>query len=217
LSLFLNKFEKPNLQFIDHCVSSEFENKMNDSLRWYEDNLAFHRFWSIDDVNIETEFSALNFVVVSNKNESIKLNILEPAKGKRKSQVQEYLEYNGGPGVQHVAFHTSNIIETIKVLRSRGVEFLNVPQTYYTKLREKLKNSKVIVNEDLATLEQLKILLDFDDNGYLLQIFTKPLQDRPTLFFEIIQRNNFSGFGAGNFKSLFEAVEMEQKARGNLS
>ncbi|RWS29911.1 TPR repeat-containing protein-like protein [Leptotrombidium deliense] len=168
------ELQSPNLHFIDHVVSAQYENDMEDTMKWYENNLAFHRFWSVDDVNVVTEFSALKFVVVSNESESIKLNILEPAKGKRKSQVEEYLDYYGGPGVQHIAFHTTNIIETIEILRSRGVEFLNIPDTYYDKLRTRLQGAKVNVKQDLTVLEKLRILLDFDDNGYLLQIFTKP-------------------------------------------
>lgn len=143
--------------------------------------------------------------------------INEPAPGKKKSQIQEYVDYNGGPGVQHIALNTSNIIQAIVNLRARGMEFLAAPDTYYDSLREKLKTAKIKVKEDLDRLQELKILVDFDDKGYLLQIFTKPVQDRPTLFLEVIQRHNHFGFGAGNFKSLFEAIEKDQDARGNLT
>ena len=142
--------------------------------------------------------------------------ILEAAEGKKKSQVHEYLEYYGGSGIQHIALHTNDIITAIANMEARGVEFLQTPATYYEQLEQRLKESKVVIKEDMSQLRKHKILLDFDDNGYLLQIFTKPLQDRPTVFLEIIQRHNHNGFGAGNFKALFEAVEMEQELRGNL-
>uniref|UniRef100_A0A7N6A4W8 4-hydroxyphenylpyruvate dioxygenase n=1 Tax=Anabas testudineus TaxID=64144 RepID=A0A7N6A4W8_ANATE len=183
----------------------------------YQKCLMFHRFWSIDDKQIHTQYSALRSIVVTNYEETIKMPINEPAMGKKKSQIQEYVDYNGGPGVQHIALNTSNIIQTIVNLRARGMEFLSAPDTYYKTLREKLKTAKITVKEDLDRLQELKILVDFDDKGYLLQIFTKPVQDRPTLFLEVIQRNNHFGFGAGNFKSLFEAIEKDQDARGNLT
>ncbi|XP_064095007.1 4-hydroxyphenylpyruvate dioxygenase-like [Macrobrachium nipponense] len=140
----------------------------------------------------------------------------EPATGLRKSQIQEYVDYYGGAGVQHIALNTQDIIASIRVLRERGMEFLRVPDTYYTALREKLKTSPVKIVEDMDILQQLSILVDYDDNGYLLQIFTKNMQDRPTVFLEVIQRHNHSGFGAGNFKALFEAIELDQAERGNL-
>ncbi|RKP18789.1 Glyoxalase/Bleomycin resistance protein/Dihydroxybiphenyl dioxygenase [Rozella allomycis CSF55] len=148
--------------------------------------------------------------------EVIKMPINEPASGKKKSQIQEYVEYYGGAGVQHIAFNTKDIIKSVSVLRQRGVEFLDVPDSYYDNLRESLKASKVNVTESIKELQKLKILVDYDEKGYLLQIFTKPVEDRPTLFYEIIQRKNHQGFGAGNFKSLFEAIEQEQNKRGNL-
>ncbi|KAI1282156.1 4-hydroxyphenylpyruvate dioxygenase [Halotydeus destructor] len=185
----LKNLSPVNFDFIDHCV---------------------------DDVNVRTGNTALNFIVVANDTETIKLNILEPAEAKNKSQVTEFNDYNGGPGVQHIAIHTSNIVDTIATLRSRGLEFLGAPKAYYQLLRQRLALSKVTVTESIDDLEANCILLDFDDNGYLLQIFTKPVQDRPTLFFEIIQRYNHNGFGAGNFKALFEAVEFEQAQRGNF-
>ncbi|KAK3508833.1 hypothetical protein QTP70_009599, partial [Hemibagrus guttatus] len=183
----------------------------------YQKCLMFHRFWSIDDKQIHTQYSSLRSIVVTNYEETIKMPINEPATGKKKSQIQEYVDYNGGPGVQHIALNTSDIIQAIVNLKARGMEFLSTPDTYYDTLREKLKTAKIKVKEDLKTLQDLKILVDFDDKGYLLQIFTKPVQDRPTLFLEVIQRHNHFGFGAGNFKSLFEAIEKDQEARGNLT
>ena len=182
----------------------------------YEKQLQFHRFWSVDDSQIHTEYSCLRSIVVTDYDEMVRMPINEPAKGKKKSQIQEYVDYYGGAGVQHIALNTRNIISAIKALRDRGCIFLRVPKNYYSMLRERLKSSKVQIKEPLETLEELEILIDYDDRGYLLQIFTMPVQDRPTLFFEIIQRNNHEGFGAGNFKSLFEALESEQGKRGNL-
>lgn len=204
------------LQAIDHCVGNQPDQEMTDIADWYEKMLSFHRFWSVDDSQIHTEYSSLRSIVVTNFEETIKMPINEPAPGKRKSQIQEYVDYYGGAGVQHIAMHTGNIIETCVNLRARGQLFLEVPDKYYDNLRERLKLSKVKITEDLDTLQKLKILVDFDDNGYLLQIFTKLIQDRPTVFLEVIQRHNHSGFGAGNFKSLFEAIEADQAERGNL-
>uniref|UniRef100_A0A8C9VBH8 4-hydroxyphenylpyruvate dioxygenase n=1 Tax=Scleropages formosus TaxID=113540 RepID=A0A8C9VBH8_SCLFO len=181
----------------------------------YQKCLLFHRFWSVDDKQIHTQYSALRSIVVTNYEETIKMPINEPAVGKKKSQIQEYVDYNGGAGVQHIALNTSNIIQTVRLWFAE--EFLSAPDSYYNTLREKLKTAKIKVKEDINKLQELKILVDFDDKGYLLQIFTKPMQDRPTLFLEVIQRNNHFGFGAGNFKSLFEAIEKDQDARGNLT
>lgn len=205
-----------NVLFVDHVVGNQPDLKMEDAAKWYEDNLIFHRFWSVDDKQMSTEYSALRSVVMANYEETIKMPINEPAPGKRKSQIQEYIDYYGSAGVQHIALRSNDIIKSIEDLRYRGTEFLDIPKTYYTQLRKRLGQSKVKVKEDLAKLEELKILIDYDDDGYLLQIFTKPLQDRPTVFVEIIQRNNHSGFGAGNFKALFESIEIEQAERGNL-
>ncbi|KAK8778372.1 hypothetical protein V5799_020286 [Amblyomma americanum] len=210
------KLASAKLDFIDHCVLNQPDLEMVPAAQWYERSLMFHRFWSVDDKQIHTKYSALRSIVVTNYEETIKMPINEPANGLRKSQIQEYVDYYGGAGVQHIALNTSDIISSIKALRERGMEFLDTPDTYYTQLREKLKTAKITVSEDLNTLQKLKILIDYDDNGYLLQIFTKNMQDRPTLFLEVIQRHNHSGFGAGNFKSLFEAIEAEQEARGNL-
>lgn len=182
----------------------------------YEKQLAFHRFWSVDDSQIHTEYSALRSIVMTDPDEKVKMPINEPAPGKRKSQIQEFVDYYGGAGVQHIALNTHDIIAAVKGLRARGVQFLNVPSTYYESLRANLASAKIKVKEPLDVLEKLHILIDYDEKGYLLQIFTMPLEDRPTLFLEIIQRNNHSGFGAGNFKSLFEAIEAEQSKRGNL-
>jgi len=204
------------LDVIDHCVGNQDWNQMEEACDFYEKCLGFHRFWSVDDKDICTEFSALKSIVMASENEVVKMPINEPAHGKRKSQIEEYVDFFNGPGVQHIALKTPDIITSVTNLRARGVEFISVPETYYTTMRERLKNSAVRVQEDFDTIQKLNILIDFDEGGYLLQLFTKPLMDRPTVFIEIIQRNNFSGFGAGNFKSLFEAIEREQDKRGNL-
>ena len=182
----------------------------------YEKCLGFHRFWSIDDRSMCTEFSALNSVVMASPNEVVKMPINEPAEGKKKSQIEEFVDFYNGPGVQHIAFRTTDILTSVTNLRSRGVDFITVPDTYYDAMRLRLKRSGTKIAEDFNTIQKLSILIDFDEGGYLLQIFTKPVMDRPTVFLEIIQRNNFDGFGAGNFKALFEAVEREQELRGNL-
>uniref|UniRef100_A0A3B1J9C0 4-hydroxyphenylpyruvate dioxygenase n=1 Tax=Astyanax mexicanus TaxID=7994 RepID=A0A3B1J9C0_ASTMX len=205
------------LSFIDHIVGNQPDDEMVPISDWYQKCLMFHRFWSIDDKQIHTQYSSLRSIVVTNYEETIKMPINEPAPGKKKSQIQEYVDYNGGAGVQHIALNTSDIIKAIVNLKARGMEFLSAPDSYYDSLREKLKTAKIKVKEDLKTLQELKILVDYDDKGYLLQIFSKPVQDRPTLFLEVIQRNNHFGFGAGNFKSLFEAIEKDQDARGNLT
>ncbi|RKP37906.1 4-hydroxyphenylpyruvate dioxygenase [Dimargaris cristalligena] len=192
------------LQFIDHCCVK------------YEDLLGFHRFWSVDDDQIHTEYSSLRSVVMADPSERVKMPINEPANGRKKSQIQEFVDFYGGPGIQHIALNTNNIIEAIHRLRERGAEFLAAPDSYYQDLKLRLQSSRTKVTEDLAVLRKLNILVDYDENGYLLQIFTKPCQDRPTLFLEVIQRKNHQGFGAGNFKSLFEAIERDQEERGNL-
>ena len=206
----------PLLDFIDHVVGNQADNEMNPVVEWYERVLDFHRFWSVDDKQVSTEFSSLRSIVVTDYDENVKMPINEPAPGLKKSQIQEYVEYHGGAGVQHVALNTDNIMVAIPSLRARGVEFLVIPPKYYSNLRLRLKKSAVKIAEDLDEIEKHGILVDFDDRGYLLQLFTKPVEDRPTLFFEIIQRRNLSGFGAGNFKALFESIEREQEARGNL-
>ncbi|OXU27215.1 hypothetical protein TSAR_007041, partial [Trichomalopsis sarcophagae] len=205
-----------DLKFIDHIVGNQPDNEMESVAKWYEKFLQFHRFWSVDDTQLHTEYSALRSIVMTNWDETVKMPINEPAPGKKRSQIQEYVDYYGGAGVQHIALNTSDIITAITNLRTRGVQFLDVPDTYYDALRKKLQSSRVNVVEDLDILQKLKILIDYDEDGYLLQIFTKNMQDRPTLFIEVIQRRNHNGFGAGNFQALFEAIEMEQAKRGNL-
>jgi 4-hydroxyphenylpyruvate dioxygenase len=200
------------LRHVDHCVGNVELGKMNEWVGFYERVMGFKNLVSFDDKDISTEYSALMSKVMSNGNERIKFPINEPAAGKKKSQIEEYLEFYHGPGVQHVAITTGNIIATVGALRERGVEFLTVPQSYYDELTARVGK----IDEDLAPLRDLGILVDRDDEGYLLQIFTKPVQDRPTLFYEIIQRKGARSFGKGNFKALFEAIEREQAARGNL-
>ena len=200
------------LLYVDHCVGNVGWNQMAPWVRFYERVMGFRNILSFDDNDISTEYSALMSKVMSNGNGFVKFPINEPAEGKKKSQVEEYLEFYGGEGVQHVAMATANIVETVRQLRERGVEFLQVPSSYYRDLLDRVGK----IDEDLAPLEELGILVDRDDEGYLLQIFTKPVEDRPTLFFEIIQRKGAQSFGKGNFKALFEAIEREQSARGNL-
>lgn len=200
------------LMYVDHCVGNVGWNQMNKWVTFYEDVMGFRNILTFDDKDISTEYSALMSKVMSNGNGYVKFPINEPAEGKKKSQVEEYLEYYEGEGVQHVAIATSNIIETVTELQHRGVEFLRVPGDYYDTLLQRVGE----IDEDLRPLRDLGILVDRDNEGYLLQIFTKPLQDRPTLFFEIIQRKGAKSFGKGNFKALFEAIEREQEKRGNL-
>lgn len=206
----------PGLKFIDHVVGNQPDLQMVNVCDWYERTLDFHRFWSVDDKQMHTEYSALRSIVMADFDEKVKMPINEPAPGKRKSQIQEYVDYHGGGGVQHVALATSDILHAVSTLRKRGLDFLVVPKTYYQDLRKRLAKSAVKIEEDLQNIEDLNILVDFDEQGYLLQIFTKPVEDRPTLFYEVIQRHNHQGFGAGNFKSLFEAIERDQAERGNL-
>jgi 4-hydroxyphenylpyruvate dioxygenase len=186
--------------------------KMDVWVAFYEKTMGFRNLLSFDDKDISTEYSALMSKVMANGNERIKFPINEPAAGKKKSQVDEYLEFYRGPGVQHVALATDDIVRTVTALRDRGVEFLQVPASYYDTVLERVGK----IDEDPAPLQELGILIDRDDEGYLLQIFSKPVEDRPTLFYEIIQRKGARSFGKGNFKALFEALEREQDARGNL-
>ncbi len=206
------KVKDTGLQYVDHCVGNVGWNQMNPWVSFYENVMGFRNILTFDDNDISTEYSALMSKVMSSGNGYVKFPINEPAEGKKKSQVEEYLDYYNGEGVQHVALATNNIVETVMDLRSRGVEFLQVPTTYYDDLLDRVGH----IDEDLAPLKELGILVDRDDEGYLLQIFTKPVEDRPTLFFEIIQRKGAQSFGKGNFKALFEAIEREQEARGNL-
>lgn len=182
----------------------------------YEECLGFHRFWSVDDANMCTEFSAMRSVVMASPNEVVKMPLNEPAAGKKKSQIEEYVDFYNGAGVQHIALRTNDMIASVTNLKKRGVEFISVPSSYYDTMRTRLENSGMKLVEDFEMIKKLNILIDFDEGGYLLQLFTKPLMDRPTVFLEIISRNGFSGFGAGNFKSLFEAIERDQAERGNL-
>jgi 4-hydroxyphenylpyruvate dioxygenase len=200
------------LQYIDHCVGNVGWNQMNTWVSFYEDVMGFKNILTFDDKQISTEYSALMSKVMSNGNGFVKFPINEPAKGKKKSQVEEYLDFYKDAGVQHIAIATQDIITTVTALSERGVEFLKVPGTYYDELLDRIGP----IDEDLEPLRKLGILVDRDDEGYLLQIFTKPVEDRPTLFFEIIQRKGAKSFGAGNFKALFEALEREQELRGNL-
>jgi 4-hydroxyphenylpyruvate dioxygenase len=200
------------LLYVDHCVGNVGWNQMNKWVSFYEEVMGFKNILSFDDNDISTEYSALMSKVMSNGNGYVKFPINEPAEGKKKSQVEEYLDFYDGEGVQHVAMATNNIVATVTALQNRGVEFLKVPTSYYDDLLQRVGH----IEEDLAPLKELGILVDRDDEGYLLQIFTKPVEDRPTLFFEIIQRKGAKSFGKGNFKALFEAIEREQANRGNL-
>jgi len=204
--------EPVGLEYVDHCVGNVELGKMNQWVKFYEDVMGFKNLISFDDKDISTEYSSLMSKVVSSGNERIKFPINEPAAGKKKSQIDEYLEFYQGPGVQHMALATDDIIHTVTELGRRGVEFLRVPTTYYDDLRDRVGE----IDEEVESLKKLGILADRDPDGYLLQIFTKPVQDRPTVFYEIIQRKGARSFGKGNFKALFEAIEREQALRGNL-
>jgi 4-hydroxyphenylpyruvate dioxygenase len=205
------------LKFVDHMVGNVGWGEMNTWVKWYEDVMGFVNFLSFDDKTIHTEYSALMSKVMSNGNGRIKFPINEPAEGKKKSQIEEYLDFYEGSGCQHIAVATDDIIETVKQLRARGVEFLSAPpHAYYEEIPNRLGVHMSMMKEDMGELERLGILIDADEEGYLLQIFTKPVEDRPTLFYEIIQRMGARGFGAGNFKALFESIEREQEKRGTL-
>ncbi|MHC4977310.1 MAG: 4-hydroxyphenylpyruvate dioxygenase, partial [Planctomycetota bacterium] len=221
----LNEYNKKNpagLKYVDHCVGNVEEGKMNYWVQWYEDVMGFKMFKHFDDKDISTEYSALMSKVMASGNHLIKMPINEPAEGKKKSQILEYLEWhNMTPGVQHVALRTDDELASIANLRGRGVDFLRLPDTYYQIVWDRVNNMLAehgheAVKEDHDAIKDLGILVDADEDGYLLQLFTKPLQDRPTLFFEIISRHGSQSFGKGNFKALFEALELEQDKRGNL-
>jgi 4-hydroxyphenylpyruvate dioxygenase len=209
--------EALGLKFIDHMVGNVGWGEMNQWVKWYEEVMGFENFLSFDDTQIHTEYSALMSKVMSNGNGRIKFPINEPAKGNKKSQIEEYLDFYESPGVQHIAVATDDIIKTVSGLKARGVEFLPPPpQAYYDDIPRRLGVHMDMMKEDIKKLQELSILVDADEDGYLLQIFTKPVEDRPTLFFEIIQRMGAKGFGAGNFKALFESIEREQALRGTL-
>ena len=201
------------LLYVDHCVGNVGWNRMNEAVAWYQDVMGFVNILSFDDKQINTEYSALMSKVMSNGNGYSKFPINEPAEGQKKSQVEEYLDFYEGEGVQHIAVATKDIVKTVTELKSRGVEFLSAPpEAYYDMIPERVGE----IDEDIKKLQDLGILVDCDEEGYLLQIFTKPVEDRPTLFYEIIERHGAQSFGAGNFKALFEALEREQERRGNL-
>ncbi|OHX68459.1 4-hydroxyphenylpyruvate dioxygenase [Flammeovirga pacifica] len=200
------------LKYVDHCVGNVELGEMDQWVNFYEEVMGFKLLLTFDDNDISTEYTALMSKVVSNGNGYVKFPINEPADGKRKSQIEEYLEFYNGSGVQHIAVATDDICYTVKELRRRGIEFLHVPETYYLDLKDRVGE----IDEEINHLKELNILVDRDEEGYLLQIFTKPVEDRPTLFFEIIQRKGAKSFGKGNFKALFEAIEREQALRGNL-
>jgi 4-hydroxyphenylpyruvate dioxygenase len=200
------------LLHVDHCVGNVDWGQMNIWCEFYKNVMGFKQIISFDDKDISTEYSALMSKVMSNGNGYVKFPINEPAEGKKKSQIEEYIQFYKGPGVQHIAVATGDIIHTVQELRSRGIDFLRVPDTYYETLLDRVGN----IDEEVAILKDLGLLVDRDDEGYLLQIFTKPVEDRPTLFFEIIQRKGATSFGKGNFKALFESIELEQGRRGNL-
>lgn len=206
------KTQDTGLMYVDHCVGNVGWNQMNKWVKFYEEVMGFRNILTFDDEDISTEYSALMSKVMSNGNGFVKFPINEPAEGKKKSQVEEYLEFYNGEGVQHIAMATKDIVTTVRQLMSRGVEFLRVPSTYYDDLFARVGK----IDEDIEPLKELGILVDRDHEGYLLQLFSKPVEDRPTLFFEIIQRKGAKSFGKGNFKALFEAIEREQAKRGNL-
>ncbi|HET8838857.1 MAG TPA: 4-hydroxyphenylpyruvate dioxygenase [Flavobacteriaceae bacterium] len=206
------KVKPVGLKYIDHMVGNVGWNEMNQWCEFYAKVMGFAQLISFDDKDISTEYTALMSKVMSNGNGRIKFPINEPAEGKKKSQIEEYIDFYHGAGVQHIAVATDNILETVSDLKNRGVEFLNVPEIYYDTVLDRVGE----IDEDLAPLKELNILIDSDDEGYLLQIFTKPVLDRPTMFFEIIQRKGAQSFGKGNFKALFEAIEREQELRGTL-
>jgi 4-hydroxyphenylpyruvate dioxygenase len=205
------------LLYVDHCVGNVGWNQMNPWVSFYENVMGFKNILSFDDKDISTEYSALMSKVMSNGNGRIKFPINEPAEGKKKSQIEEYIDFYEGAGVQHLALATDDIIKTVSELKARGVEFLPPPpQAYYDDIPRRLGTHMSVMKEDIKKLQELSILVDADEEGYLLQIFTKPVEDRPTLFYEIIQRMGAKGFGAGNFKALFESIEREQALRGTL-
>jgi len=206
------KIEPIGLKYVDHCVGNVGWGEMNKWADFYQDTMGFKLLLTFDDKDISTEYTALMSKVVANGNGYIKFPINEPAKGKKKSQIEEYIEFYQGPGVQHIAVATDDILFTVAEMRRRGIDFLYVPDNYYEDVLDRVGK----IEENIEDLKNLNILVDKDDDGYLLQIFTKPVQDRPTVFYEIIQRKGAKSFGKGNFKALFESIEREQAIRGNL-
>jgi 4-hydroxyphenylpyruvate dioxygenase len=204
--------ESAGLLMVDHVVGNVELGKMNEWAEWYSKVMGFSRYITFDDKDISTEYSALMSIVMSDDNRVVKFPINEPAAGRKKSQIDEYLDWYHGPGVQHLALQTGDIVETVTKLRANGVEFLSVPDSYYEEMTSRIGD----IEESMDVLRRLHILVDRDEEGYLLQLFTKPVEDRPTVFFEIIQRKGSRGFGKGNFKALFESIEAEQAKRGNL-
>ena len=204
--------EPTGLVHIDHVVGNQSDGEMQSVCNFYKKVFGWHRFWSVDDKDVSTDYTSLRSIVMANENEKIKMPINEPADGLKKSQIQEFVEFYEGAGIQHIAMSSRDIIKTVKKLKSNGVEFLPTPQSYYDTLIARVGEFE----EDINILSELGILVDSDENGYMLQIFTKPIQDRPTLFYEIIQRKGSNSFGKGNFRALFESIEREQELRGNL-
>jgi 4-hydroxyphenylpyruvate dioxygenase len=200
------------LTHIDHIVGNQGSDCMTPVVEWYEKILGFHRIWTVDDKDISTEYTSLRSIVVADESERVKMPINEPADGLKKSQIQEFIDFYKTAGVQHVAMYTKDIIATVENLKSRGVEFMSIPKEYYDEVLDRVGK----IDEDIEVLAKLGILVDRDDDGYLLQLFTQPVQDRPTLFYEIIERKGARSFGKGNFKALFESIELEQERRGNL-
>lgn len=204
-----------SFEVIDHFVPVLEIGQLDETFDFYS-KLGLKTFYSVDDFDVKTETSRLKMVVVANESKDVIINLVEPSADDKVSQLHEFLKYNNGSGIQHIALRTDNIVATVTGLRARGIQFLDIPADYYVKLRKRLESSKITIKESIDTLEKLHILCDFNENGYILQLFTKPLFDRPTTYLEIIQRNNHSGFGAGNVQALYEAVERLQKQRGNL-
>ena len=207
-----SQLENTKIELIDHVVANVELDKMDYWKEYYEKIFGFCAFVRFDETDISTKYSSLKSVVLRSENWKVKLPINEPAEGLKKSQIEEYLDFNEGPGIQHIALLSSDILETIRLLKRNGLKFLQLPDTYYELLRKK----NILIKEDIDKIQKLGILVDHDEEGYLLQLFTQPMQDRPTLFIEIIQRRGSRGFGQGNFQSLFESIELEQERRGNL-
>ncbi|CAD5229653.1 unnamed protein product [Bursaphelenchus okinawaensis] len=206
------------ISHIDHFVEAHPSGTVDTVVDWYNKVLQFERFWSIDDKQVHTEYSALKAALVANPERNVQVTVVEPVQTEKKGrgQVQEFLDFNSGPGIQHVAFAVDDIISTVSEMRRRSVEFLSIPSEYYDNIEKRLATTGLKIEEDMVKIRENQLLVDFDDKGYLIQCFTKPVQPLPTFFVEIIRRNNFDGFGAGNFKALFEAVEIEQRKRGTL-